>query len=149
MREITGRHVLLIIGGGFAVIIAVNVALAVAAIRTFPGLEVPNSYVASQVFDAERKAQERLGWEVGLSYREGRLRLAFTDAEGPVQPEIVSAVLGRATIDAQDIEPAFAPDGDALAAEAGLDPGLWVLRFVARADDGTLYRRRLEVQVGR
>ncbi len=45
----------------FAVIIAVNLVLAFKAVRTFPGLEVENSYVASQTFDAERTAQEALG----------------------------------------------------------------------------------------
>ena len=61
-REITGRHVLLGMVGAFGVIITVNVVMAWQAVSTFPGLEVKNSYVASQTFDAERKAQLALGW---------------------------------------------------------------------------------------
>ncbi len=57
-REFTGRHAAAVFVGAFAVIIAVNVALAVSAVRTFPGLEVANSYVASQEFNARRAAQE-------------------------------------------------------------------------------------------
>ena len=53
-REITGRHVAAMFGAGFGVIIAVNVLLATKAVSTFPGLEVKNSYVASQTFDADR-----------------------------------------------------------------------------------------------
>ena len=49
---LTGRKVLLIAVVAFGVIIGVNVLMAVKAISTFPGLEVQNSYVASQVFDA-------------------------------------------------------------------------------------------------
>ncbi len=149
MRELTGRHVFLIIGGGFGIIIAVNIALAVAAVRTFPGLEVGNSYVASQVFDAEREAQERLGWDSALAYEDGRLTLAFTGADGPVRPEIVSAVIGRTTHVADDAAPDFAWTGRAYAADLDLAPGIWAMRFVARAEDGTPYRRRLEIRVRR
>ena len=48
----------------FGVIIGVNLVLALSAVRTFPGLEVKNSYVASQTFDERRAAQEALGWTV-------------------------------------------------------------------------------------
>lgn len=47
MKELTGRHVLLMFVAGFGIIIAVNLTLAFSAVRTFPGLEVKNSYVAS------------------------------------------------------------------------------------------------------
>ena len=50
MTELTGKHVLAITVSAFAVIIGVNVLLAVKAVSTFPGLEVDNSYVASQGF---------------------------------------------------------------------------------------------------
>ncbi|MCB1313657.1 MAG: FixH family protein, partial [Sedimentitalea sp.] len=36
-REFTGKHALLLFVGAFGVIIAVNIALAVSAVRTFPG----------------------------------------------------------------------------------------------------------------
>jgi len=42
-REFTGRHALMVFGGAFTVIIGVNIALAVNAVKTFPGLEVENS----------------------------------------------------------------------------------------------------------
>ena len=66
-RELTGAKVFAITAGAFGVIIAVNVVLAVKAVQTFPGLEVANSYVASQSFDAERTAQQKLG--LALDYR--------------------------------------------------------------------------------
>ena len=58
MAELKGRHVLGIAVGAFGVIIAVNLVMAYQAISTFPGLEVANGYVASQTFDADRKAQD-------------------------------------------------------------------------------------------
>ncbi len=147
MRELTGRHVFLIIASGFGIIIAVNIALAVAAVRTFPGLEVGNSYVASQVFDEERTAQERLGWDSSLNYDSGQLTLSFAGQGGAVRPEIVSAVIGRTTHVADDAEPDFTWRGSAYSADLDLAPGIWAMRFVARAADGTLYRRRLEIRV--
>ena len=97
-RQLTGWHVLGLFVGGFAIIIAVNVALAVNAVRTFPGLETDSAYIASQHFDVDRAAQDALGWDVGAAVEASALRLAITGADGAaVRPEIVSATLGRAT----------------------------------------------------
>ena len=63
-RRFTGRHAALLFVGSFGIIISVNVALAVNAVRTFPGLEVKNSYVASQEFNDRLHAQTALGWTV-------------------------------------------------------------------------------------
>ena len=60
MTELRGRHVGAMFVAGFGIIIAVNILLAVKAVGTFPGLEVANSYVASQSFDARRKAQREV-----------------------------------------------------------------------------------------
>jgi nitrogen fixation protein FixH len=147
MREITGRDVLLVIGGGFAVVIAVNAVLAISAVRTFPGLEVKNSYVASQAFDAERASQDALGWTTSLDHRDGRLVLHIEDADGPVEAEIVSAVIGRTTHVADDVLPDFVWTGAGYAAPVDLAPGIWAMRLEARAEDGTRYRRRLEIRV--
>jgi nitrogen fixation protein FixH len=49
----------------FGVIIAVNIALAVAATGTFPGLVVENSYVSIQNYDeilARAREQDKAGW---------------------------------------------------------------------------------------
>ena len=93
--KLTGRHVAAIFCICFAVIIAVNVALAVSAVRTFPGLEVKNSYVASQSFDADRSAQEALGWSVAADVKDDILTLRIDDAYGPVTPDITRASWSR------------------------------------------------------
>jgi nitrogen fixation protein FixH len=63
-RELTGGKVLAIFVGAFGVIIAVNLFMAYSALSTFPGLEVQNSYVASQGFNARLAKQRALGWDV-------------------------------------------------------------------------------------
>ena len=64
-RPFTGWHMTAILVAGFAVVIAVNMAMATIAVRSFGGTVVENSYVASQKFNgwlAQARAQEKLGW---------------------------------------------------------------------------------------
>jgi nitrogen fixation protein FixH len=147
-REFTGWHMLALICGGFSIIIAVNLTLAYQAIATFPGLEVANSYVASQTFDRDRAAQDALGWDVTAQLTASRLTLAIKDRDDrPVHPRVVSATLGRATSVAQDSTPEFVWDGVALGAPVAVGAGYWNLRLVLEAADGTLFQRRIELHV--
>ncbi|MCA0938883.1 FixH family protein [Salipiger pacificus] len=144
-RKLTGWHVLAIFGSAFGVIIAVNIALAYNAIATFPGLEVPNSYVASQTFDTRRAEQDALHWTAHAEPREDAVVLRFTDAEGqPVKPAELSARLGRSTHVKDDHEPEFFWDGRQFVAADDLAPGHWNVWVKARAEDGTLFEQRLE-----
>ncbi len=146
--ELTGRKVFAITASAFAVIIGVNILMAVQAVRTFPGLEVKNSYVASQRFEAERAAQQALGWTLSDQYGNGELRLSFRDADGlPVRVERLSATIGRTTEAASDMVPDFAwRNGDYVAA-ADLGPGKWMVLLEAFAADGTRFHQRLDLFV--
>ncbi|MDC0658510.1 FixH family protein [Leisingera sp. SS27] len=147
-REFTGKHALMLFGGAFAVIIGVNIILAVNAVKTFPGLEVKNSYVASQEFDQRRSAQEALGWSVYASSQGDQVKLEITDAEGvPVKVAKLTATLGRATHVQDDQKPEFTFDGQAYVAPADLGPGNWNIRMVARAKDGTEFTQRVILHV--
>ncbi len=142
--KITGWHVFAGFAGAFGIIIAVNVVLAVQAVRTFPGLEVRNSYVASQSFDARRDAQEALGWHVAATHRSGMLELAITDAAGrPVKAAALEATVGRATHVKDDVTPDFHFDGRAYVASLPLGPGNWNIRMRAEAPDGTPFQQRV------
>lgn len=147
-REINGYHVAGIFGGAFAVIIAVNAVLATQAVRTFPGLEVKNSYVASQSFDADRAAQEALGWTARLALDGSALRLDIADGVGPVEARIFGAKLGRKTFAADDRVLEFRRAPEAFVAEVPeLEPGAWHLWLEAEAADGTVFRQRLDLWV--
>lgn len=147
MTEIRGWHVLGGFVAGFGIIIAVNIALAVNAVRTFPGLEVKNSYVASQSFDADRAAQVALGWEVSAEVTEGMLRLTVLENGRAIAPAVETAVFGRPTSVAADVEPDFRFDGTALAAPVEAGAGNWDLWVRLRAEDGTLFQQRMTVKV--
>jgi nitrogen fixation protein FixH len=70
-KRFTGRHMTAILLAFFGVIVAVNFTMATLATRTFGGVVVENSYVASQEYNGWLKAaraQAELGWkaEAGL-----------------------------------------------------------------------------------
>ena len=147
-RVLTGRTILAIALGSFAVILTVNLLLAYFAVRTFSGLVVDNSYVASQGFDANRRAQEALGWTLTLDHGDAVLRLEIEDARGAtVRPEALAVVVGRPTTDRDDRPLALVPTPSGYAAAAPLDPGAWVVMIDATAADGTAYRRREQLWV--
>ncbi|MEJ6479472.1 MAG: FixH family protein [Octadecabacter sp.] len=150
MAPITGRKVFYMMASAFGVIISVNLFLAYSAVRTFPGLEVANSYVASQHFDDDRAAQEALGWSIDAEVHEEELQLTITNVDGdPVQVADVTGTFGRATSVRDDQIPAFVFDGAVYRAPVVTAAGNWNLRFEAIAADGTIFRQRVVVLVER
>lgn len=147
-REFTGRHALMLFVGAFGVIITVNLALAYNAVKTFPGLEAKNSYVASQEFDERRDAQEALGWTVRADAVGGLVILAITSEYGrPIEVAELDATVGRATHVKDDIKPEFKFDGTAYVAPAELGAGNWNIRMKAKAHDGTEFVQRVILHV--
>jgi nitrogen fixation protein FixH len=70
-----GWHVLAAMLAFFAAIIAVNVAFAVVAVRSFPGEDVRRSYLQGLNYNdtiAARRAQAALGWQANAVVRAGR-----------------------------------------------------------------------------
>jgi nitrogen fixation protein FixH len=150
VREFTGRHALMVFGGAFGLIISVNLILAYSAVSTFPGLEVKNSYVASQQFNERKAAQEALGWTVRADASAGQVVLRITDVAGnPVRVGGLEAVVGRATHVADDIRPEFIFDGAAYVAPIDLAGGNWNIRMTAVAEDGTQFAQRVILHVKR
>lgn len=148
VKEITGRHVLVGSVLAFGVIIGANLTLAFNAVRTFPGLEVKNSYVASQNFDREREAQLALGWDVQAEIADGELLLKITGPDGEaVRPELLQATLGRATHVRDDMTPDFRFVNGVFVAPVEVAGGNWNLRMKAVAEDGTAFQQRIVLRV--
>ena len=102
MAEITGRQVAVFTVGAFGIIIAVNLVMAWKAVSTFPGVEAPNTFVASQEFDIRREAQERLGWTVAPLHEGGRVKLAITEALA--DKKIVMVPMGGGGLDVRSMD---------------------------------------------
>ena len=145
-RPLTGRHVLAMFVGGFGIIIAVNVALAVNAVRTFPGLEVANSYVASQEFEARRSAQQALGWQADAAYETGVLTLHVTGEGGrALDPTLFAATIGRPTMRAADAPISFDATGEA---PIDLAPGRWRLDLHT-SGDAPAFAQSMLIELGK
>ncbi|TBN41191.1 nitrogen fixation protein FixH [Paracoccus subflavus] len=147
-QELTGRHVLIITLSAFGVIIAVNLAMAFLAIGSFPGVEVRNSYIASQTFDRDRKAQQTLGWAARADHDGANLVIRVVDAAGnpPVLRDL-SATVGRPTHRRGDVTPALRAEGGVYRAPLPLAPGNWTIQVTAFAPDGTAFRQKLHLYV--
>lgn len=143
-RELTGRHVLAITLSAFGVVIAVNLAMAYLAIGSFPGVEVRNSYVASQTFDRDRKAQQGLGWTASVAHEGTDLLIRVVDAAGrpPVLRDL-SATVGRPTHRRADVTPPLQAEGGVYRAKLALEPGNWTVTVTALSPDGTAFRQKL------
>ncbi|EPX85767.1 putative integral membrane protein linked to a cation pump [Rubellimicrobium thermophilum DSM 16684] len=147
---ITGPKAFAIFAGFFVVIIAANLVLAVQAVRTFSGLVVPSAYIASRAFEAERRAQEALGWTVRAAIARGtdggkdEVVLVLTGPDGrPVADAVLGGMLRRPAVRSADQTLAFTFDGALWRAPVTAGPGRWVLVLTATAADGTPFRQHL------
>lgn len=147
-RQFTGKHALAVFVAAFGIIIGVNLVLAYSAVKTFPGLEVKNSYVASQEFNSRLREQQALGWDVQAETAGGLLILHITDEQGaPVRVAELQAVVGRATHVRDDFSPDFVFDGTAYSTPATLGRGNWNIRLVAKDSDGAEFSQRVPLYV--
>ncbi|WP_414898652.1 FixH family protein [Rhodovulum sp. YEN HP10] len=149
-KELTGRKVLIFTVAAFAVVVGVNLTLAYQAVHTFPGLEVANSYVASQEFNTHLHEQQALGWTTSIDYDEAEkvLALRFEDEAGnPVEVHGLDILIGRATSVRDDRTPRMVYYNGAFSAPIDLDGGFWTVRVSATAEDGTPFRQRLQLHV--
>ena len=147
-KPLTGRRVLFVALSAFAVVFGANMALLYAAVGSFPGLVVKNSYVASRTFDAERKAQEALGWMTRARYEGGAIRFVVeTKAGAAAKMHDLVARVERATHDRADVALAPRVEGRVWVADVPLGPGRWVLDLTAKAADGTDFHQRVGIEV--
>ena len=135
-RTFTGWHMTGILVSFFGVVIGVNMVMAHAAIGTFGGTVVDNSYVASQRFNGwldQAEAQKALGWEVASMRAPNRhLAVRAMAAGTPLQGAEISAVirhpLGRAPEQSLD----FRRDGTSWISTTPLPQGRWLVHLRGR-----------------
>jgi nitrogen fixation protein FixH len=85
LKPLRGWHVLVMVLMFFGVTIGVNATFITLALKTFPGEDVPHSYVQGLEFNetiARRQAQEDLGWTARFNAVDGALLLEVLDAGG-------------------------------------------------------------------
>jgi nitrogen fixation protein FixH len=156
-RRLTGWMVLAMLVSFFLVVASVNGYMIRAAIGTFPGTEVKNSYVASQQYNREivaMRQQAERSWKVDVSLRRqgpaALLDLTIRDASGqPVRGLALTARLAH-PVDAKidhsgDVEERA---GGVYAVNFGeVQRGAWNLVIEARRDGERLYASRNRVEL--
>jgi nitrogen fixation protein FixH len=142
--EFTGRHMLIIMIAFFGVIIGVNVLMATVASRSWTGLVVKNSYVASQNFNAEMEAarkQARLGWSSQVQVDANAVSARISDRDGPLAALTVELKLSRPTNEASDQSVMLAETAAGrYAAPVDLNPGVWNAELIALSPSGDKMR---------
>jgi len=147
--RLTGRKVLVILLLAFGTIVTANLALVFSALYSFPGLDVKNSYVASQQFDALAKAQNALHWHTKTTYAQGVYSIFITDKFGKVvHPESLSLRIGRTTFSYEDTTFKPLPTATGYAAQADLASGKWQVWIDATSQSGVAYSIVLPLMVG-
>lgn len=130
-RRFTGLHMTALLCGFFGVVIAVNMVMATFAVRTFGGVVVENSYVASQKYNgwlAEARRQEKLGWSVKAGVAADRRVTLVTSVEDAAVSGVASHPLGRQP----DVALNFHRQGGKLVSDRPLPEGRWNVRLTVR-----------------
>lgn len=153
-RELRGWHVGVVLVTFFATVLAVNLAMALLASRSWSGLIAKNGYVASQDFDRQRAARERalaLGWRLDIQDRDGWVVVRVVGAPTDFRAPDLAVRAERPFTDAEDATLAMAhTGGGAWRAHRPLPPGRWTV--VATIEDGAArlaQRRRIVVEAPR
>ena len=128
----TGWHMLGIMVLFFGTIISVNLVMAWNAVRSWSGLVVQNTYVASQEFNgkvAEARAFAKSGIEGALTIENGRVVYRAVDAKGaPLSADAVTAVFKRPVDEREDFSLPLEKTGKGeFFAERAITPGQWVV----------------------
>lgn len=146
----TGWHMLGIMLAFFGVIIAVNLVMAYNAVNSWSGLVVPNTYVASQEFNAKAatgKEQAALQWQAKPSYENGVFTYRLNDRDGnAVAATGATAEFKRPVGDAHDtvVELAVIDQG-VLRAPVELGEGSWIMEVNTDAGLDNPYRHVLRI----
>ena len=131
----TGKHMLMVMVGGFGIVIAVNFYMASLAVGGFHGIVVENSYVASQKFNTwidEAEADKALGWEAtGERTADGFVTVKTT---GVPENATMSAELRRPLGDREYASLTFERQDDGTYRSAAqVKPGRWTMRLTIEA----------------
>ena len=127
----TGWHFTAIITAFFGVVIAVNLTMALFATRTFGGVVVENSYVASQKYNdwlAAAKRQQQLAWSIEPSLDAQRRVVIDLSIDGAEISGFARHPLGREP----DVPLTFVTKGARSRTANALPAGRWKMHLLVR-----------------
>ena len=130
-RRFTGWHFTAIITAFFGVVVAVNLTMAVFATRTFGGVVVENSYVASQKYNdwlEAAKRQQKLAWTIESTLDEQRRVTIALSIDGAKVTGFARHPLGREP----DVPLTFITRGGRSGSVNALPAGRWNIHLLVR-----------------
>jgi len=135
----TGWHMLGIMLLFFGVVISVNFYMAWQATRSWSGLVVENTYIASQEFNgkvAEAKALAASGVTGSLDISGPDIRYQLSHpVEGPIMADAVTLKFKRPVGEVQDFDLVMEPAGEGVfAARHDVPDGTWIIEVDALRD---------------
>lgn len=137
-KKFTGKHMAMVMVGGFGIVIAVNFYMASLAVGGFGGVVVKNSYVASQRFNGwleEAREGERLGYSAEMG-RDDTGRMLVT-TQGVPESALLSASIRRPLGEPADASLVFERVGENLyRSTEALDHGRWIARLSVDSSAG-------------
>jgi nitrogen fixation protein FixH len=136
-RDLTGRHVLLMVLAFFGVIFAVNGVFIYSALSTYSGGVTQEPYRKGLQYNeriAAAARQEQLGWQDDARLEGQKLTLLMHDAaQSPVTGLGVSGIISRPSTDRQDlpVELREVQPGQYVVHFNALDAGAWIVELHA------------------
>lgn len=130
----SGRHMIAILIAFFGVVIAVNLTMAMFATRTFGGVVVENSYVASQKYNdwlAAAERQKKLTWTIEPALDDRRRVTVALSIDGAYVSGYARHPLGREA----DVPLTFVTKGAQSRTVDALPPGRWYIHLLIRRGD--------------
>ncbi|MCA1493808.1 FixH family protein [Sinorhizobium alkalisoli] len=147
-RVFTGWHMLALMALFFGTIISINLVMAWNASRSWSGLVVENTYVASQQFNgkvAETRAFAESGIKGQLVPGNDSLRYTLTRKGEPERKaDRVVAILKRPVEEHEDVGVEFERAGEGVfVAASALKAGQWIADLTAMAGEEVVYRQAI------
>jgi len=131
----TGWHMLAIILSFFGVIILVNSFMAYQAVRSWSGLVVKNTYVASQQFNSKVAAERALaatGVTGNMTIEGAAVRYEITGPDGAVGADELVLAFRRPVGDQQDFSLTLAPQERGIfSTQHEIGHGQWIVEAIA------------------
>ncbi|MEX2454907.1 MAG: FixH family protein [Rhodospirillaceae bacterium] len=152
-RKLTGRHVLMVVVGFFAVIFAVNGVFLYLSLSTHPGVSTGDAYRKGLHFNRELDAGDRqraLGWQAEISHDDGVVTLRLRQSGGAPLAGVAVALEARRPATAADDRTLSVDEvapGVFRAAGPPLAAGRWMLVGNVSDPDGHRFRSETEILV--
>ncbi|MBB4276562.1 FixH family protein [Rhizobium mongolense] len=151
-RTFTGHHMLNVMAAFFAVVIGVNVMMATFASRSWSGLVVKDTYVASQEFNSKAAAMRAMaasGISGNLSLSHDVIHYDIHNRDGsPATVQDVTVRFRRPVGDREDFQLVLTRKSEGrFEVEHHVRSGDWIVEIISRKKDVTVMQEAVRIDI--